>query len=288
MRSASDLAFAEVRVGHWTDHAARTGCTVVLLPEGTVAGCELGGGAPATRELALLEPGCTVGHADAVVLTGGSAFCLGAADGVMGFLEAQGRGFATQAGPVPIVPTMAVYDLGVGDARVRPGPAQGAEACRTARPWPPATGPVGAGTGATVGNWRGPGHIGPGGVGAASVLEGNVAVAALVVVNAYGDVVAAGQDPPMGGLMRPEPPVPGAHTVIGVVLTNATLDKLGCRTVARGAHDGLARAVHPPHTAADGDAFVAVATGPVTASADQVRALAVGVVAESIRSAVAG
>jgi L-aminopeptidase/D-esterase-like protein len=282
--------FPGVRIGHWTDPLARTGCTVVLLPEGTVGSGEVRGGAPATRELSLLEPGRRVQHVDAVLLTGGSAFGLAAADGVSRVLEAAGRGVPTPAGPVPIVVALGIYDLGVGDPSVRPGPEEGEAACSAAAEGHPATGPVGVGAGATVGNWRGADHVRPGGVGWAIVVEGGVRVAALVVVNAYGDVVAAGAEPPSGGMAEPGLVAPGTSTTVGVVLTDAALDKLGCRTLAEGAHDGLARAVHPPHTSADGDAFVAAAVaapgGGVDAPLDHVRTLTVGVVAAAIRAAV--
>ena len=159
-----------VEVGHWTDPDARTGCTVVVLPEATVASGEVRGGAPATRDFALLEPGRLVDHVDAVVLSGGSAFGLAAADGVVDELEAQGRGFPTTAGAVPIVVAMALFDLGVGDASVRPDATAGRSAFQ-ARTAHVETGSVGAGTGATVGKWRGPQAAIPGGLGAAAVVR---------------------------------------------------------------------------------------------------------------------
>ncbi len=282
-----------VRVGHWTDATARTGCTVALLPEGTVASGEVRGGAPATRETDLLAPGRLVHRLDAVLLTGGSAFGLAAADGVMRFCEERGSGFATPAGPVPIVVALALFDLAVGDARVRPAPDDGYAACVAARAEPPATGAVGAGTGATVGKWRGPGATRAGGVGTASVRDGELVVGALVAVNAFGDVLAPGEEP---GPSWPAPPPgagPGHHggpftnTTIGLVATNAELDKAGCLLVAGGGHDGLARAVHPAHTSVDGDAVVAAAVGGVAAPPDAVRALAAVAFAAAVRVAVA-
>ncbi|HKE76083.1 MAG TPA: P1 family peptidase [Acidimicrobiales bacterium] len=278
-----------VRVGHWTDAEAATGCTVVLFAEGTVASGEVRGGAPASRELALLEPGRTVERIDALVLTGGSAFGLAAADGVMRFCEERGMGFVTPAGPVPIVPALALFDLMVGDPAVRPGPDAGYAACVAARAGPPEVGRVGAGTGATV---MGPGadlaRV-PGGLASAGVAAGDLVVAALVAVNAAGR--PGGESSlavDLAGLMAAAAPAPGppggapTNTVIGLVATNARLDKLACHRVAQGAHDGLSRAVFPPHTRADGDAFVAAATGPVEADADVVRALAAHVVASAI------
>ncbi|OWY62487.1 peptidase S58 DmpA, partial [cyanobacterium TDX16] len=143
-----------IRVGHWTDPIARTGCTVVLLPPGTAASCEVRGGAPATRELALLDPGALVPHVDAVVLSGGSAFGLATGDGVARWLEHQGRGFPTPAGPVPIVVGLSLFDLLEGDAKVRPGPEEGIAACDAAHDGAVELGQVGAGTGATVDKWR--------------------------------------------------------------------------------------------------------------------------------------
>ncbi len=287
--TAVDLEVAGVAVGHWTDPVARTGCTVVRLPPGTVASGEVRGGAPATRELDLLVPGRLVRHVDAVVLTGGSAYGLASADGVARACEAEGVGFPTAAGPVPIVVAMAIYDLAVGDASVRPGPDDGAAAWAAATTGVVETGAVGAGAGATTGKWRGPGGVAAGGLGVASLRQGDLVVSAIVVVNAAGDVVPLGGEPgPTGG-----DPSPGHHatglgtnTTIGVVVTNATLDELGCLAAAQGAHDGLARAIHPPHLSVDGDAVVAAATGVVDATPDTVRTLAVLAFAAAIRQAV--
>jgi L-aminopeptidase/D-esterase-like protein len=274
-----------VEVGHWTDPVARTGCTVVLVPEGTVASAEVRGGAPASRELDLLVPGRLVERIDAVVLAGGSAFGLAAADGVMGWLEERGRGFATSAGPVPIVPTLALYDLAVGSSSVRPGPAEGRVACDDARPGEVAHGAVGAGTGATVAKWLGPRHALRGGLGGATVRAGDLVVSALVAVNAYGSIDSDGR-----GLLGIEttlptfPPAPMGNTTIGVVATNARLDKGGCLILAQGGHDGLGRSIVPAHTRGDGDALVALATGEVDAVVDQVRLLAVAAVERAVRS----
>jgi L-aminopeptidase/D-esterase-like protein len=290
---AVELGVDGVRVGHWSDPVARTGCTVVVLPPGTVASGEVRGGAPATREFALLDPGRTVAAVDAVVLTGGSAFGLASADGVVAGLAADGRGFETRSAHVPIVVAMAVYDLGEGDASVRPDAAAGLAAYRAAAEGPVSLGRVGGGTGATVGKWRGAEATRPGGLGGASARLGDLVVGCLVVVNAVGDV-GPGPDPLGSGRPTPElealaaygltEPLGGEATTVAVVVTNARLDKAGCCLVAEGAHDGFARAIFPVHTRADGDAVVAAATGDVAAPVDRVRALAVLVVERAIRS----
>ena len=276
-----------IRVGHWTDGAARTGCTVVLLPAGTVASGEVRGGAPGTREWALLDPRRAVDRVDAVVLTGGSAFGLAACDGVVRWCEERGLGWPTSAGPVPIVVGLVVYDLAVGDPTVRPGPAEGYAACVAARAGDQATGsgPVGAGAGATVGKWLGAAHARPAGIGSAVARHEGATVAALVVVNALGDPAG-----PPGAPARVFSPAgidvsTEENTTIGVVVTDARLDKAQCRLVSESAHDGLARALDPVHTAGDGDAFVAAATGRVETSVHAVRSLATWVVEEAVRDA---
>jgi L-aminopeptidase/D-esterase-like protein len=277
-----------VRVGHWTDAAARTGCTVVLFPDGTVASGDVRGGAPATRDLELLDPRRTVSRIDAVVLTGGSAFGLATADGAMRYCEERGLGFVTPVGPVPIVVALALFDLAVGDPSALPGTERGAAPCDSATDGPVELGTVGAGTGATVAK-LGSGDRRPGGLVSAGAEAGGLRVAALVAVNAAGTPGA--DDRSALDLARAHggaaPRVTGTgfgNTTIGVVATNARLDKLGCNVVAQGGHDGLARAVFPAHTRSDGDTFVAAATGEVEADVDIVRALAVHVVADAVRS----
>lgn len=273
-----------VEVGHWTDPVARTGCTVVVVPEGTCASAEVRGGAPASRELALLAPDRLVDRVDAVVLTGGSAFGLAAADGVMAGLEERGRGFATPAGRVPIVPALALFDLVVGDPTVRPGPTEGRAALDAASAGAVSLGPVGAGTGATVGKWRG--SPAPGGLGGATVPAGDVVVSALLAVNAFGSIDGDGTglddvEAEVGALAAPGPL---GNTTIGVIATNASLDKVGCLVVAQGGHDGLARAIVPAHSRVDGDALVALSAGAVEAPVDLVRVLAVAAVERAVRS----
>jgi L-aminopeptidase/D-esterase-like protein len=269
-----------VAVGHWTDAEARTGCTAILFPEGTVASGEVRGGAPATREFELLDPQRTVARVDAVLLCGGSAFGLAAADGAAQWLEERGRGFPTPAGPVPIVVAAALYDLGVGDPRVRPGPREGRAACESAREGEAAGagGAIGAGAGATVGRWRGQQH--PAGLGGALERDGELVVGALVAVNAFGDVRAGERPPPAAPA-----PAPFESTTLAVVATNGRLTKAECLLVAQSAHDGLARALEPVHTQFDGDATVAAATGAVDAHVEQVRLLAARAVEDAVRAA---
>jgi L-aminopeptidase/D-esterase-like protein len=275
-----------VRVGHWTHPEAQTGCTVILFPEGTRASGEVRGGAPATREFDLLAPERMVDRLDAVLLTGGSAFGLASADGVMRWCAEQGSGFATGAGPVPIVVTMALFDLLVGEPHVRPGAVEGYAACAEARGGPVQVGRIGAGTGATIGKWRGREHARPGGLGSATVRDGDLVVSALVAVNAVGDIDDRSEPdwPP------PPPDVFGAeslaveNTTIGVVATNAALDKVGCFVVSHGGHDGIARALTPSHTRGDGDAIVVASSGRVEAVIDHVRFLTVRAVERAIRS----
>ena len=297
-----------LRVGHYTDETARTGCTVLLFPEGTVASGEVRGGAPATREFDLLAPERTVECINALVLSGGSAFGLASADGVVAHLADEGTGFPTGGGPVPIVVGLSLYDLLEGDGSVRPGPAEGRAAAEAATPTvdaPVPTGPVGAGTGATVGTWRGRDHARPGGLGVAVVAHGSLTVAVVVAVNAAGDIgdpatsmaVADGgfRGWPESGDLFTAPPVAGAdarlrgNTTIGAVVTDAGLTKGECLLLAQSAHDGLARAVFPPHMRSDGDAFVAAATGTVPrgngdggADLDVLRVLTVAAVEQAV------
>jgi L-aminopeptidase/D-esterase-like protein len=287
----SALGVPGVAVGHWT--GARSGVTVVVPPPGTVGSCEVRGGAPATRELALLEPARTVARVDAVVLTGGSAFGLAAADGVAAVLRDRGTGYPTAGGVVPIVPTAAIFDLRADDD-VRPGADEGRAAVLAARPGPVATGRVGAGTGATVGKWRGRAHAVAGGVGVSSATVDDAHVDAIAVVNAVGDVVAddgrvlAGSLAPPGTPAFPtdQPFEERADTTLVVVVTDGACDKAACHLVAQSVHDGLARALRPAHTRFDGDVAFALATGASPVHLDRLRAVAADVVAAAIRNAV--
>lgn len=280
-----------IKVGHWTDTAALTGCTVILFDQGTVASAEVRGGAPASRELEPLTPHRSVQHIDAAVLTGGSAFGLACADGVMRYCEEAERGVPTPVGRVPIVPTLGLYDLAVGDSTVRPGPEAGYAAATAATGGEIATGTVGAGTGATVSKLHGWDRVKPGGIAVASARAGQVEVQAIVAVNALGDIDTDGTgiDADLAGGGQRENWF--ANTTIGVVTTNARLDKIGCLHAAQGAHDGLARSIAPPHLSHDGDAFIAAATGavelPAALGTDLVRTLSLQAVMRAVRSVAA-
>jgi L-aminopeptidase/D-esterase-like protein len=274
-----------VRVGHWTHAAARTGCTVALFPTGTVASGEVRGGAPGTREWALLSPERTVQRVDAAVLCGGSAFGLAACDGVARWCEERGVGLPTVAGPVPIVVGCVLFDLAVGDASVRPGPEDGYAACVAAVAGAHAVGRVGAGTGATVGKYRGAEGARPAGIGAATARgDDGLVVSALIACNAWGDLRERAGGAPVDA-------APFVNTTIGVIATNALLDKVQCRLVAESGHDGLARALEPVHAIVDGDALIAAATGEVQVrqplGLEAVRALAAQVVEHATRAAAA-
>jgi L-aminopeptidase/D-esterase-like protein len=277
-----------IRVGHWT--GPDTGVTVVWAPSGTVGSGEVRGGAPATRETALLEPTRLVERVDAVVLSGGSAFGLAAADGVVRFLAERGQGFPTPAGPVPIVVAAALFDLPVARA---PGAEEGwAAAVDAARAEPAVSGRIGAGRGATVGKWRGPEHRVAGGLGTAAVREGDATVGALVACNPAGDVIGAdgvvlaGSTAPEGAAAFPAP-TPFEHTTLVVVATDARVGKVECHLLAQSAHDGLAQAIRPAHTRYDGDFAAVLATGEVDAHPDRLRVAATEAVARAVRAAVA-
>jgi L-aminopeptidase/D-esterase-like protein len=271
---------AGLRVGHFTHPERPTGCTVVLAEAGAVCGVDVRGGAPGTRETDLLDPVNLVERVHAVVLSGGSAFGLDVASGVVRWLEARGVGFAAGNVRVPIVPAAILFDLGLGDPRIRPDAEAGLAACDAASAGPVAEGGVGAGAGATLGKLLGAERAMKGGTGSAAVrLDGNAVVAALAVVNAAGDVF----DPDTGRLLAGARGVDGRSiegcaavlggaaprtilspresTTLAVVATNVALDKAMARKVAQMAHDGLARAIRPAHTPWDGDTVFALSTG---------------------------
>jgi L-aminopeptidase/D-esterase-like protein len=281
---------AGLRVGHWTDPSARTGCTVVLCPAGTVGSGEVRGGAPGTRETDLLRPGMLVHEVNAVLLTGGSAFGLAAADGVVRWLEERGIGFDTGVARVPIVPAAVLFDLGVGDGSVRPGPEAGYAACQAAADRTE-EGQVGAGTGATVAKLHGPDRAVSGGLGSAAVTRGGVTVGALAAVNAFGEIVddegavLAGASP---GQDEEEPQLPGTSTTLAVVATDARLSRERAHLLAVAAQDGIARAVRPAHTMWDGDTVFTLATGTSDAAQPVLEAMAEEALARAIRRAVSG
>jgi len=277
---------AGIRVGHWTDPIGLTGCTVILCPEATVGSGEVRGGAPGTRETDLLRPGMLVQHVNAVLLTGGSAFGLAAADGVMRFLEERGVGFDTQVRRVPIVPAAALFDLWVGDPDARPGPENGYEACVAASDQVP-EGNVGAGTGATVAKLAGPGGAVKAGLGTASRQDGELVVGAVAAVNAVGEVLDENGEVLAGSrLDLPGEPEAGTNTTLVVVATNARLTRERAHLLAQASHEGLTGAIRPAHTLRDGDTVFSLATGQVEADQRRVEALAVEAVMESIRRGV--
>lgn len=250
-----------IRVGHWTHLEAGTGCTVVLCERGALAGVDVRGAAPATRETDLLRPGSLVGRAHAILLTGGSAFGLDAATGVMRFLEERGAGFPTQAGPVPIVPAAALFDLSIGRSDVRPDADAGYAACRAAGE-AVEEGCVGAGTGACVAKLGGPDGAIKSGIGmAAHTLADGTRVAALIAVNAVGGVYEPRTGKPVAVPRTSSPgaqPLGGTNTTIGVIVTTAALDAGAINRLASIGHDGLAMAIRPAHTAYDGDTLFAL------------------------------
>jgi L-aminopeptidase/D-esterase-like protein len=273
-----------VKVGHWTDPVAQTGCTAIILPKDTVVSGEVRGGAPGTRDFPALDPTRTVQHVDVVMLSGGSAFGLATCDGAMRWCEEHHRGLKLpRGGRVPIVVGMIIFDLGVGSATVRPTAFNGYAACAAAKRGRFEVGRVGAGTGATIGKLGGKlADRLPGGLGTATVKRDHLVVSALMVANGVGYLRDGSPLPKQ--LDVPENAI--ENTTVGLVVTNASLDKTGCFLVAQSGHDGIARAMDPAHTRADGDAIAAAATGQVLADAELVRMLAAHAVEQAIRSAV--
>lgn len=295
-------SLAGIRIGHATKDEAHTGCTVFLCPDGAVGGVDVRGPAPGSRETALLSPDKSVMTINAVLLTGGSAFGLSAADGVMRYLAEHEIGHPTPVKPIPIVAGAVVYDLFMNGGTVMPDSEMGYAACLSAETDEIIQGNVGAGAGVTVGKWGGFTGIMKGGFGFATETIDEFTIGAAAVVNAVGDVVSAdgsvlagARDPEGGWLVdkdpfRRFPEMPPAHlgtnTTLIVVATNAKLDKVGTNRLAQRAHDGLAIAIRPAHTTHDGDTAFALATGKIEASFDLVANVAVEIVAEAIRNGV--
>jgi len=278
-----------VRVGHWNDETVMTGCTVIVLPEPNVVAGEARGAAPGTREFALLQPGMRVEQAQAILLTGGSAFGLSAAEGVVRGLEADGRGHETPVGRVPIVPGAVIFDL-FPDFGARPGPDQGEAAYRAATTDPVASGLVGAGTGATVAKWRGFESRRPGGLGTALQTAGDASVGALVVVNAVGDVFTLEGESLTGGDPVPGPPrlTPEAftNTTLVMIATDAQLSRLQLFRLVVRAHDALAVCLRPVHTDFDGDVVFAASVGTKHAEVHTLAEAAFGATGRAIERAV--
>lgn len=286
-------------IGHWTDADARTGCTILLPPLGNVCSCDIRGSSPSSRELTLLDLDRRLTEVHGVLLTGGSAFGLAAAEGVVAWLEERGIGYATPVARVPIVPAAVVFDLGDGRADVRPGPAEGRSACESAVEGRPPTGRVGAGAGATVGKWAGREHGVAGGFGFGVAAERGARVAAVAVVNAVGDVLAA-DGSVLSGTTAPDArrtpppearsPLP-ANTVLALVAVEAILEKREVRWLASRGSDGITVSVRPAHTRYDGDVVFGVATPPPpdapAADLDVLGPLATAAVAAAVRDAVA-
>jgi L-aminopeptidase/D-esterase-like protein len=296
-----------LKVGHHTLTERPTGCTVVLAEGGATAGVDVRGGAPGTRETDLLAPTATVEQVHAIVLAGGSAFGLDSATGVVRYLEQRGVGLEVAGARVPIVPAAILFDLAVGDSKIRPGADCGFAAAQAAGTGPVAEGNVGAGAGATVGKMNGRALAMKGGIGTSAIaLPDGLVVAALIAVNARGDVIDPASGQVVAGMRTADgrgladvrqwlrrgskvpSPGPLRNTTIGVVATNASLTKTQATKVAQMAQDGLARAIAPAHTPLDGDAIFALATGTFKGSADVgiVGALAADAVADAIVRAV--
>ncbi len=274
--SITDIA--GIKVGHFTDKRRPTGCTVILTEAGAVAGVDVRGAAPGTRETDLLDPKNLVQQIHAIVLSGGSAFGLDTATGVVKYLEERGIGYDVGVAKVPLVPAAILFDLGVGDAKIRPDANAGYEACKNASDKMPAEGNAGAGAGATVGKLFGGNRAMKGGIGTASIkLPNGFIIGAIVAVNAVGDIFENGKliagarttdgkklMGTMNAILRGDNPpliLGGTNTTIGVVATNAKLDKAQCQKIAQMAHDGFARTINPAHTMFDGDTIFALATG---------------------------
>jgi len=292
-----------ILVGHAQNYEAGTGCTVIICKDGAVAGVDVRGGAPGTRETDLLAPENMVQKVHAIYLSGGSAFGLDGASGVMRFLEENNVGFDVGVTKVPIVPAAVIFDLNVGDFKIRPDFKMGYEACLNALDVNDRSGNVGAGTGATVGKYLGDEYSMKGGLGSHCIKIGDLVIAALVVVNCMGDVVDPSTGEIIAGalnktktdfantmeLMKKDltfkNTFPG-NTTIGVVATNASLTKAQAKKVASMAHNGYARAIRPVHTMVDGDTVFCLSIGEINADVSVVGALAAEVMAQAIVNAI--
>src|SRR5260370_5080773 len=296
-----------IRVGHFTDSRRPTGCTVLIFDKSATASLDVRGSAPGTRETDLLSHTNTVQQVQAILLSGGSAYGLDAASGVVRYLEEHGLGIHVGPVTVPIVPAAVIYDLGVGDPKIRPNADSGYQACKADTAGRVAEGNVGAGVGATVGKIFGAKLAMKSGLGTASVrvAETGIVVSAIVAVNAVGDIVDPKTGKIIAGARKPdgsgfldsmaqlragrevELPI-GANSTIGVVATNVAFEKVKLTKIAQMAHDGFARTINPVHTLADGDTIFAVATAAIPAKANHgaISSLAAAVMAQAVLRAV--
>ena len=293
-----------IKIGHAQDIEGGTGCTAVICEQGAFAGVDVRGGGPASRETELLKPINMVQQIHCVMLSGGSAFGLAAGDGAMTYLEEKGAGFDVGVGVVPIVCGASLFDLVVGDPKCRPDKAMGYEACKNSdSDAEPAEGNVGAGSGATVGKFRGPEFIMKSGLGIYAVQIGDVQCAAVVAVNALGDVIDYDTHERIAGMLNSTKDGIGntveamyeeigkaknvftGNTTIGCIITNAKLNKDQCNKLAQIAHNGYAKVISPVHTSADGDTIFVMATGEVEVGPDSLGALATEVMARAINRA---
>jgi L-aminopeptidase/D-esterase-like protein len=307
-------AIPGIRVGHWSDAEAKTGCTVVLCPQGMTASCDVRGSAPGTRETDLLQPTGMVDQVHAICLAGGSAFGLAAADGVMHWLAEHEHGLDVGLARIPLVPAAILFDLGVGRPDVYPTAEAGYAACVAASDEPVALGQVGAGTGCTVGKSLGFNQASPGGLGSAlKTMPDGLQVAALAAVNAVGNVIDPASGRIVAGMRHPQTNAfvswlalqegqigqtianmahdpsqnPRANTTLVVVATNAALTKTECKKVAEMAHDGLARCINPVHMTIDGDTVFVLAGGAHPANVNLVGALAAEAVTAAVLTGIA-
>ncbi len=303
-----------IQIGHYTDLDAITGCTVILCKDGATCGVDQRGGAPGTREIALLNPINQVQKVHAVLLSGGSAFGLDAASGVMKYLEENKIGYSTGVAKVPIVPSAILFDLAIGNPNIRPSQEMGYQACLNASDSPPKQGSVGVGTGATIGKLLGMNFATKAGVGAACTDIGKgVLVGAIVAVNAVGDVIDPSTNQVLAGTRSPKigqklynkdlfvdslelmkssigrtvfSIASKSNTVIGVIVTNANLSKLQMTKVAQMGQNGLARSIRPANTMQDGDTLFALSIGKKKADVNIVGAFAAQAVQQAIINAV--
>ena len=304
MKEIQITEIENMKIGNAQNEQAGTGCTVLLFEKGAPAGLDVRGGGPASRESELLKPMAAAGAIHGILLSGGSAFGLDAAGGVMRYLEERGIGFDVGVTKVPLVCQSCLFDLGAADIKIRPDQAMGYEACVNAEGGNYRDGNVGAGTGCTVGKLHGMEYSMKSGIGSYAVQLGELKVGAIVAVNALGDVfdwrtgekLAGMLDAEKTGFLDSEEELFKSfeavenrfveNTTIGAVITNGRFDKARLGKIAGMAHDGYARAIRPVHTTADGDSIYAVSTGTVEADLDMVGALAARVMAEAIRRAV--